>query len=141
MESPCSRCSYKGNTDRLKIVIQELLLELNQLQKEHSTLLTQILPDFTIYHTANPDVCKWTTPKAPFAKKARIFYDCDKKETFVVRPEQWEVARRNFETANIKYQTAKEHHVILQAPLFIIETGTGEHYNWIYREDENYDNI
>lgn len=70
-----------------------------------------------------------------FNKRRYLFYDLTTKETFSVSPEQWQEAKKRFEnTCAALYEKRR----LYLNPTFIITTETGEHFNWLYRDDEDY---
>lgn len=67
----------------------------------------------------------------------RVFYDLDTKSTFLVNKEQWDIAIKRFkqqQTTLIDSDTVP----IYVVPCFFIETETGIHSKWIFREDQDY---
>lgn len=65
---------------------------------------------------------------------ARLFFDTRKKTTFAVTPEQYRKAKERFER---ECDFVKKSGKVI-TPIFAIETDSGIHLDWIYKEDEDY---
>lgn len=72
-----------------------------------------------------------------YNRRRCLFYDLDTKSVFSVSNEQWDNAVREFEKQT-HVLTAPKGIRILVSPCFSIETETGTHYRWIFREDQDY---
>lgn len=66
-----------------------------------------------------------------------LFYDLDTKSTFAVTREQWNEARIRFEKQSFVL-TGYQERRLFESPCFSIETETGIHRRWLFREDQDY---